>query len=271
MSTLQNFDRRRITGPDKSLPPVYDSSPSAADPLASPEPAERAHRSPSSVRPIFLQTGLIPSASGSTYLEQSSQKLVCAVYGPRQQPKAAGAGYSDRGTLTVSLKFAPFSSSRRRAPNRDAEDRQLSLRVQAALEPAVRAETFPKAGVDVFLHVLESDGLDALVCGAVLAASTALADAGVELLGLVVGCSAAWVGGRTWLDPSEQEARGARGVMGLTCLPALGTVASVWQTGELGLEEVEQMADECRRACDELHHLAVKVLLESAKKRLGRS
>ncbi|KZT61699.1 ribosomal protein S5 domain 2-like protein [Calocera cornea HHB12733] len=283
MSTLINFDRRRVNGPEKSAPPLYfdddddddeveeeDAQPSSARP----SPSQRVGRAPSSVRPIFLETGLIPSAPGSAYLEQALTKLVCAVYGPRQL-KSAVSMSSERGTLSVSLKYAPFATPARKAPLRDAEDRRLSLRVRAALAPAVRAESFPKAGVDVFVHVLQGDGEDALVCAAVMAASAALADAGVEMLGLVVGCCAVRVGlpgtGPRWLDPCEEEQRRARGGVGVTCLPALGTVADLWQWGELSLDEVDEMADECRSKCDELHHVAVKVLLESAKRRLGRS
>jgi exosome complex component MTR3 len=98
--------------------------------------------------------------------------------------------------------------------------------------------------VDVYVQVLQADGEGALLVGAVGAAGAALAEAGVEMLGLPVGCAAVRVGegpGESWLDPSEQEHAAARGGVGVVCLPAVGSVTGMWQWGELGLEELEQV------------------------------
>jgi exosome complex component MTR3 len=51
-------------------------------------------------------------------------------------------------------------------------------------------ELFPKSTIDVFLVVLENDGLEGCVAAGSIVASTALADAGIELFGMVVSCSA---------------------------------------------------------------------------------
>lgn len=59
-----------------------------------------------------------------------------------------------------------------------------------SLLPAIQLELFPKSSIDVFITVIENDGLENCVACASLAASTALADAGIEMLGMVVACSA---------------------------------------------------------------------------------
>jgi len=41
----------------------------------------------------------------------------------------------------------------------------------------------------------------------------------------------ALIGNEVWLDPTEEEARSAVGTLVLSCIPALETVNSVWQTG----------------------------------------
>lgn len=109
-----------------------------------------------------------------------------------------------------------------------AEERDLSLLLNRALEPSVQCHTFPKAVVDVYVTILESGGsvrspgllMEVLVCSsrscalsavfwarpgrteprccyylanqdlavAVSAASVALAIAGVELYDLVAAC-----------------------------------------------------------------------------------
>jgi len=72
----------------------------------------------------------------------------------------------------------------------DAEDRSIAMAVHQAIVASVRLETFPKATIDIFITVLETDGMEGCVAAGSVAASTALVDAGIEVLGLVVSCSA---------------------------------------------------------------------------------
>ena len=72
----------------------------------------------------------------------------------------------------------------------DAEDRSVAMAIHQALISSVRLETFPKATIDVFITVIETDGMEGCVAAGSTAASVALAHAGIELLGLVVSCSA---------------------------------------------------------------------------------
>lgn len=72
----------------------------------------------------------------------------------------------------------------------DAEDRTISVLIHQALAPAVRIELFPKSTVDVFLMIIENDGIEGCVASGSVAASTALADAGIDMLGMVVSCAA---------------------------------------------------------------------------------
>jgi exosome complex component MTR3 len=71
----------------------------------------------------------------------------------------------------------------------DAEDRAFAVQVQQSLAPAVRLELFPKSTIDIFLTIIENDGLESCVAAAAVAASTALADAGIEMVGLVTACA----------------------------------------------------------------------------------
>ena len=55
---------------------------------------------------------------------------------------------------------------------------------------SVRLELLPKSTIDIFIAVLENDGLEGCIAAGSVAASTALADAGIEIFGLVMSCSA---------------------------------------------------------------------------------
>lgn len=46
------------------------------------------------------------------------------------------------------------------------------------------------------------------------------------------------VGGEIWLDPTEEEARLSSGSLVLACMPASGTITSVWQSGRMRGAEV---------------------------------
>lgn len=56
--------------------------------------------------------------------------------------------------------------------------------------PAVRLELFPKSTIDVFITIIEADGIESSIASGAIAASVALAHAGIEMIGLVVSCSA---------------------------------------------------------------------------------
>lgn len=135
-----------------------------------------------------LQTGIVPSASGSVLLECGRTKLICAVHGPRQ---VRGRQYAGKAELNVLFQMAPFSDVVRQKPGKDTEKPGLSALIQQALLPSVRLELLPKSSIDVYVTVLDSDTSElGLVALSVTAASVAIAEAGVDMLGLVTGSAA---------------------------------------------------------------------------------
>lgn len=253
------FDRRRINGPEESFPPVYDD-----DEMPQAKSKYERDRPKTAIRPIFLQPHLISQANGSCYIETEKTKVACAVYGPRQ---AKNTAYSDRGKLNVEVKYTPFSSIKRKAPMRDAEDHALSSAIYQALAPAVRLELFPKSIIDVFVIVIEADGTEGCIASGCVAASTALADAGIEMIGLVTSCSIAAIDGDIWLDPTVQDASVAQGTLVLSCMPALGTITSVWQTGSISPGILFASLAECQERCGEIHSIVAQSLRDNESAR----
>ncbi|KAH8116978.1 ribosomal protein S5 domain 2-like protein [Phellopilus nigrolimitatus] len=235
------FDRRRINGPEESFSPSYasDDEEDDADVKINTEKPRRG-RGPLEIRPIFLKTGLISQANGSAYIEIEKTKIACAVYGPRQSKSST---YNEKGKLNVEVKFAPFSCAKRRAPMRDAEDRSVSVLIQQSLVPAVRLELLPKSTIDVFLFVIENDGIEGCVAAGSVAASTALANAKIDMLGLVVSCAAATVPKDIWLDPIAEEVHAAQ--------------------GQMGIDEVEKCIDACQERCLDIHSVVAQALLDT--------
>ncbi|KAF8136387.1 3' exoribonuclease family, domain 1-domain-containing protein [Boletus edulis] len=231
------FDRRRINGPEESFLPVFE--PGQERPTTW---NARCGRQSTDIRQIFLQPGLISQANGSAYIETEKTKLACAVYGPRQSKSTT---YSEKGKLNIEVKFAPFSCTRRRYPLHDAEDRSLAVAIHQSIASSVRLELFPKSTIDVFITIIENDGIEGCVASGAIAASTALADAGIEMFGLVTSCSAAVQGDDIRLDPTEEETNTSDGVVVVACMPAL--------SGRITAEVTLRCMEMCQDRCIDIH------------------
>lgn len=64
-----------------------------------------------------------------------------------------------------------------------------------------------------------------------------------EMVAMLILSFKAMVGKDVWLDPTAEEATHARGSLTLACMPALGSMTSVWQTGQMTIDESLQVND----------------------------
>ncbi|KAJ1511868.1 hypothetical protein HMI56_004843 [Coelomomyces lativittatus] len=212
------LDRKRIYGPESSVPPLplltelstrsttsldfKDDEDERMEPTSSfstdfKTPSSLEHlevgqrldpsRSIDSIRGLFMQTGVLPQADGSSLIELGQLKLLCAVYGPKPDRKT---GTTEKGKLSVSFRFATFANPVRKSFLQDATEKDYSTFLYNALLPSVRLTSFPKSKVDVYVTLLQNDGVHASLASAVTAASLALVDAGIEVMDLVAGSSA---------------------------------------------------------------------------------
>lgn len=62
-------------------------------------------------------------------------KVICSVFDPREIPNKSE--FSINGELYCEFKFATFSCEKRRNFVRDPEEKELSVSLKRALEPAV--------------------------------------------------------------------------------------------------------------------------------------
>ncbi|KAG6009836.1 3'-5'-exoribonuclease, partial [Claviceps maximensis] len=194
-------DRRRVNGPaGATQPPFY---------LENVTNTPTRDRDPGLARPVYLKTGVTPSASGSAYLEIEEPrysagfglKLICTVYGPRSLPRSAP--FSPHVVISTHVKYTPFATQKRRGYVRDSNERDLSLHLETALRGAIIADRWPKSGVDVIVTVIEgdrqtpmNDGIDdwntmTVLGGCITVASAAIADAGIDCVDTVTGGVAA--------------------------------------------------------------------------------
>src|SRR2546426_7921192 len=173
------------------------------------------------LRPIKLEVGILDKADGSAYIEQGKNKILVAVYGPREaHPKHIAL--PDRAVIRCRYHMAPFSVDERKNPAPSRREIEISKVIREALEPALIAEDYPRAAIEIFVEVLQSDG-GSRVAG-ITASSLALSDAGINMRDLVVGCSSGIVDGQVVLDLNDTEDKEGSGDMPVAFMPNLNQV-----------------------------------------------
>lgn len=105
---MASADRYRNAGPETSIPwralEGVDGAGAAVAPRS---------RAADVGRKVFAKTGVVGRARGSAYVECGNTKITVGVYGPRDLLRTRE--YLSVGKLDCELKFAPFSSVKRRA------------------------------------------------------------------------------------------------------------------------------------------------------------
>ncbi|XP_076749940.1 exosome complex component MTR3 isoform X2 [Xylocopa sonorina] len=130
------IDQRRINGPEISIPYHIYSNFKNNDYEIKHDFSKRSdERGSSEMRKIFLKTGIVSQAKGSAYIEMGDTKVICSVFDPREVPNKNG--YCVQGEIYCEFKFATFSCQKRKIHQQNAEEKQYSLILQRALEPAV--------------------------------------------------------------------------------------------------------------------------------------
>ncbi len=208
------------------------------------------------LRPISLQVGLMKNADGSAYIEWGKNKIMAAVYGPKEvHPKHQVL--PDRALLRCRYHMAPFSVDERKNPAPSRREIEISKVIREALVPAVIVEDYPRTAIEVWVEVLQSDG-GSRVAG-ITAASLALADAGINMRDLVVGCSCGLVEDTVVADLDDKEDKEGSGDMPVAIMPNLGQVTLLQVDGmytreqfqkafELAIEKGKQVYEMQRQA-----------------------
>lgn len=209
------------------------------------------------LRPIKFEVGTLEKADGSAYVEWGKNKILVAVYGPREV-KPRHMALPDRALLRCRYHMAPFSTDERKNPAPTRREVELSKVIREAFEPAVFTELYPKIGIDVFIEVLQSDG--GTRCAAITAASLALADAGIPIKDLVVACAAGKIDGQIVLDLSDPEDQRGEADLPLAMMPRSEEVCLLQMDGSLTAEEFEKTFKLAVEGCRKVYQLQKEAL-----------
>jgi len=204
------------------------------------------------LRQIKLEVGILDKADGSAYVEQGKNRILVAVYGPREaHPKHIAL--PDRAVVRCRYHMAPFSTEERKSPAPSRREMELSKVIREALEPAILSENYPRTTIDIFIEVLQSDGGSR--CAAITGASLALADAGIPMKSLVSACAVGKIGSQIALDLSDLEDKYGEADMPVALMPSFNKITLVQMDGSLMLEEFAKALDMAVDSCKQIHEM----------------
>lgn len=209
------------------------------------------------LRPIKLEVGVLDKADGSAYIEHGRNKILAAIFGPREaHPKHIAL--ADRAVVRCRYHMAPFSTDERKSPAPSRREQELSKVIRESLEPSIMSEYFPRSTIDIFIEVLQADA--GTRCAGVTAASLALADAGIPLRELVAGCAAGKVDGKVALDLSDIEDKKGDADLPVAYMPKSNAVSLLQMDGSMTEDELKQALDMSINACRTIYEMQKEAL-----------
>lgn len=201
-------------------------------------------------RPVKLEVGILKRADGSAYIEQGRNKILAAVYGPRElHPRHLQK--PDTALVRCRYNMSPFSVPERRRPGPDRRTIEISKVAREAFEQAIFAEHYPRAGIDIFIEVLEADA--GTRCAGITAASLALADAGIPMKDLVSAIAVGKIDGQVVLDLTGIEDNYGQTDMPVAMMPRRNEITLLQMDGHFTSEEFEQALELAIKGCKILY------------------
>lgn len=204
------------------------------------------------LRPVRIEAGVLKRADGSAYIEWGGNKVLAAVYGPRE---AHPRHIQDPARALVQCRYnmAPFSVSDRKRPGPDRRSVEISKVISEAFSSVVFKEQFPRTSVDIFIEVLQADA--GTRCAGLTAASVALADAGVPMRDLVAACASGKIGGVVCLDLNKEEDNFGDADCPMAVVRGTGEIVLLQMDGHLTFDEFQKAMDLSLSAAEKLFEL----------------
>ncbi|MCD6170894.1 MAG: exosome complex exonuclease Rrp41 [Thermoplasmata archaeon] len=219
-------------------------------------------RKPDELRPIKIEAGVLYRADGSCYLEWGGNKVLAAVYGPRE---AIPRHIQDPTKALVNARYnmASFSVKERKRPGPDRRSTEISKVTSEALENVIFTELFPRTTIDVNIEVLDAEA--GTRCAGITAAAVALADAGIPMRDIPVACAAGKVDGVVVLDLSAEEDQQGDADLPIAISPRSEEILLLQMDGHLTYKEFEEALELALKGAKYVSKLQKEALMKKYK------
>lgn len=210
------------------------------------------------LRPIKIEPAVLSRADGSAYIEWGQNKIIAAVYGPREAlPKHIQNPY--KALVDYHYRMATFSVPDRKQPKPGRREIEISKVSGEALQKAIFLERFPNTTIDVFVEVLDSNAGTRVA--ALTAASVALADAGVPMRDMVTAVGVGKAGGAIILDLNKDEEDAPDAVdMPVAIMPRTEEIVLMQMDGLLSKEEWHKAMQLAVKGCKQIYEIQREAL-----------
>jgi len=220
--------------------------------LISPEGIRIDGRRADEMRPLRIEAGVLKRADGSAYLEWGKNKVMAAVYGPREcHPRHMQN--PTKAIVQSKYNMISFSVSDRKRPGPDRRSIEISKIISEALEYVVFTENYPRASIDVYIEVLQANA--GTRCAGLTAASVALADAGIPMKDLVPAVAIGKADGEIVLDLNKEEDNYGNADLPIAMIPRTGEVLLMQMDGHMTMEELDRALEMGRKACSMVYEV----------------
>lgn len=212
------------------------------------------------VRETKMEVGVLDEADGSAMVETGNTRVVASVFGPQElHPKHLQE--SDRAVIKMRYNMAPFSVDDRMRPGPNRRSKEIGLVAKRALEPAIKLERFPTAGIDISMEIIESDG-GTRVTG-INAAALALADAGIPMKGLVSACASGVVEDTVVNDVNGIEDKKGNADVPIAVINGGDEITLLQMDGDLTQEQVDECISMAKKGCEDLYEQQRQTLIDT--------
>lgn len=214
------------------------------------------------LRPITIEAGPLYRANGSCYLEWGGNKVMAAVYGPKechprhiQNPR--------KSLIQAKYNMASFSVSDRKRPGPDRRSREISKITSEAMANVALTELYPRASIEVEVEILDADA--GTRCAGITAGAVAMADAGIPMRDIPVACAAGKVADTVVLDLMGDEDKEGQADVPIAIAPRTDDILLLQMDGHLTTDEFEEALELAMDGCNQIAEMQKKALLNKYK------
>ena len=211
------------------------------------------------LRPIKIQAGVLNRAEGSAYVEWGDNKVMAAVYGPREvHPRHLQQ--TTKAIVQCRYNMAAFSVDERKRPGLDRRSQEISKVISEAFESVLFVEEYPRTSIDVYIEVLQANA--GTRCAGVVAASVALADAGIPMADLIPAVAVGKVAGKIALDLKKEEDNYGEADLPMALVPRSGRLVLLQMEGHMTRPELAQSLELGVKGCRQIYEVMKQALRE---------
>ncbi len=210
------------------------------------------------LRPIRIESNPISNAEGSAYIEWGNNKILAAVFGPREAlPKHTQD--PEKAVIKCKYSMSPFSSKEEHGRSRvSRRSTEISKITKEVFENVILVEDFPGAEIDIFIEVLQSDG--GTRAAGITAAAVAVANAGIPMVDVPYALSIGKAGDTLLTDLNYIEDSTSDADMPIAILPGTGDILLLQMDGSFTKEQFRdaiRMAKKAGKAVSALQREAL--------------